>query len=99
MRLPYVYLPVRALWIWAVVIATVFLLPFVWYVSHITFAAFQSVGSQLITDLGTNNTQSDQVEAFLDYADRYILVLALIGIGLFAWVYSQKRGVPVYEPY
>jgi len=85
-----------ALYVYAVIIISVFTLPFVWYVGHTAFSQFQIVGSQLIVDLGTNSTQSDFVEEFFSNADTYMLVLALIGITLWAFVYSQKRGEPVY---
>ena len=89
---------VAALYLWAVVIVSIVVLPFIWYVSHVTFLAFQDFGSELIQDLGTNSTTSDGVEMFFANADKYLLVIALIGVGLWAWAYSQKRGVPLYEP-
>lgn len=94
-KLPYL-LPTRIAYVLSVVFLGIFLFAFAWYFGHTAFGEFQSIGSTLISRLGTNSTTSDSVELFFDYTDCYILVLALIGLAIFAFVYSQKRGVPVY---
>lgn len=90
------YFPARSMYVFALAAAAIFAMPFVWYVTHTFFAAFQTVGGQLITDLGTNDSTTDAVETFLNFGDTYILVLFLIGLGFWVWVQTQKRGPPVY---
>lgn len=97
MKLLGVNLPVRAVWIWAVLILGVFIFPFCWYFVHLAFLELQSTGSSLIDTLETNSTTSDGIEVFFTNADKYMLVLALLGLGLFAFRESQRKGLPMYE--
>lgn len=94
-KLPYL-MPIRVAYVLSVVFLGIFVFAFAWYFGHSAFTEFASVGSSMITRLGTNSTTSDSVELFFDYTDSYLLVLALIGLSIFAFVYSQRKGVPVY---
>ena len=87
------------LWVLIVVLLGVFCLPFVWLVGDTLFTAFQSSGNVLILRLGTNSTLTDNVDTFFTNLNTYFLILALFGLMLFAFVYSQKKGELVYEGY
>jgi len=89
-------LPVRSMWVLALAALTIFMLPFVWYVSNTFFTAFQTTGRQLISDLGTNDATTDSIDVFLTNGNKYVLVLSLIGVGFWVLVRTQKKGVPTY---
>ena len=75
----------------------IFILAFVWWVSHQFFVAFQSAGSSMIQTMETNSTRTDLIETFFSNVDTYILFIALIVLGLWVLQRSQKKGELVYE--
>lgn len=88
--------PVRIMWVYAVGVLALVIMGCCWYVGHIWYGAFQSVGHDLIYSLGTNTTQSDQIETFYTNVDTYILVLGCIGVLFWMIVYSMRKGREVY---
>ena len=83
--------------VWTTFFVGIFVCAFFWWISHQLFGAFQSAGSQMIQDYGTNSTISDGIEIFFSNVDTYILVLALIGLGLWVLQRSQKRGTVIVD--
>ena len=87
--------PTRSLYVLAVAGGLIFLMAFLWYIFFQIYAAFAS--SNIIYYAGTNSTTSDNVTLFFDNLASYMLILSMIFIGIWAWVYSQKKGVYVAE--
>ena len=85
------------LWVLIIVLMGFCVVPFIWWAGSEVFNPMRTGGIALMQQLGTNSTLTDNVDSFLVNADKYILALFLLGLALFAFVYSQKKGELVYE--
>ena len=85
------------LFIIATFLVSVIAFAFAWYVNYTVFGTFQATGQSIMQDLDTNSTTTDIVDTFFTNAANYILVLALIGVTIWAFQCSQKKGVVVYD--
>lgn len=88
--------PTHSLYVYGVAIATIIAMAIAWYILHTVFAAISACGTSIIHGLETNSTYTDNVETFFSNVDTYILIVMLIVVVVWALLYSQRRGVPVY---
>jgi hypothetical protein len=75
--------------------AVIIAMAFAWYIFYAMYSAVSA--ADIITTSGTNSTTSDAVIIFFDNLGNYLLIIGLILVAVWAWVYSQKRGVYVGE--
>lgn len=87
--------PIRSLFVLALAFALIVCMAFVWYIFYQVYAGF--AGANILQSAGTNSTESDTVIFFFDNLANYMLILGLIFVAVWAWVYSQKKGVYVGE--
>ena len=87
--------PIRSLFVIALASAMIVLMAFAWFIFYQVYAAFS--GANIIQTAGTNSTTSDNVIFFFDNLASYMLILGLVFVGIWTWVYSQKKGIYVGE--
>ncbi len=87
----------QVLYILATLAIGIFCLAFFWFIQRYVFLEFQQVGQTLMTTYNTESTTSNYVDVFFTNAVRYLPAIALIGLAIWAWQYSQKKGQVVYE--
>ena len=87
--------PIRSLYVLFMAGALIIVLAFIWFIFYTIYSGFSA--SSIIASAGTNSSESDLVVFFLDNLTSYLLVIGLIITAVWAWVYSQKRGVYVGE--
>jgi len=88
--------PVRVLYVYAMIAVGVVVIPIFWFGLHYIFWEIQPVAVEIAEDLGTNSTTFYQVDTFFQAIDNWAHLLALLALGLWAYVYSQKRGREVW---
>ena len=84
--------PVRVLYVYAIVIVGIILIPVVWFGFHYLFWEIQPVAQSISESLGTNSTEYYQVDTFFQAVDEWALLLGLLSLSVWAYVYSQRRG-------
>jgi hypothetical protein len=84
--------PVRVLYVYAMIAVAVIAIPIFWFGLHYIFWEIQPVAVEIAEELGTNSTAFYQVDQFFQAVDDNAHILALLALGLWAYVYSQKRG-------
>lgn len=97
MNVPFYPRPIRALYIYAVVIVALFVVTIFWYiVMYRIVGTVQAGANAIMEDLGTNSAYSDLTHMFFENLVQYFLILFLFGLALFIYVYSQKPKEMVY---
>lgn len=91
-----VRLPVRQMYVYAIFFLGLFVIPVVWYSFHFLFWEIQPVARAIAENLETNTTMYNQVDVFFQGIDNWFGVIALVVLALFGFVYSHKRGTPVW---
>lgn len=88
--------PTRLMIVYGMIVLGLLMIPIVWFIFHTLFWLVQPVSSNLAETMGTNSTEYYQVDAFFQGIDNYAHIIALMVLALFGFVYSQRRGKPVY---
>lgn len=89
-------MPVRALYIWALLIVSIMLVAFAWFTIHYFLSILQPICIGVAENMGSNSTTYDTVNTFIGHLDNWLGVIGLIAVIIGAYQYSQKRGRPVY---
>lgn len=89
--------PTRSIYAFGIVLLGICGLAFFWFILNVAFVPIADVGHQMMQDLGTNSTATDNVEVFFGNVSIYILIFLLMVLGLWALVYTQRKGVLVRE--
>jgi membrane associated rhomboid family serine protease len=96
MKLTVSNFPVRVLYVWAMIAVGLIVIPILWFGYHYIFWEIQPVVVAIAEDLGTNSTTFYQVDTFFQAVDHWAHLLALLALGLWGYVYSQRRGRQVW---
>lgn len=94
-KLPRFHVPVRVLYIWFLVAISIVVVTIMWYGFHTVLARVATVSRTVAVNMSTNSTSYSDVDTLFTNIDTYFLIIFLFGIALFAYSYSQRRGVPV----
>lgn len=84
------------LYMLAVVLVAIFGLAFVWFIINEVNTQVITVGHQVAYSLGTNSSTFDLAETFMSNVSSWLLIIALLGVALWAWRYSQMKGERMY---
>lgn len=80
------------IYVYIVLIVGLFTIPVFWYIFHTIFWSVQPVAVAVAVSMGTNTTEFYQVDTLFQGFDNWIHVIGLLALGLFGFVYSQRRG-------
>ncbi len=88
------YPTTRILWVWAVFVVGLFVIPIVWFIVHYLFWTVQPIVVGIAVDLGTDTPMFYSVDTFFQTFENYLGVIALVALGVACIVYSQWKGTP-----
>ena len=80
------------IYVYGVLAIGLLIIPVMWLAFHMMFWEVQPVSVEAAETLGTNTTEFYAVDSFFQAFDNWAHVLGLLALGLFAFVYSQRRG-------
>lgn len=90
--------PIRAIYALGMALITIIAVAFYGFYYLVVYEEIVTIATQMDIDLGTNSTRSDSVVVFFDNTARYYIpIFSVVVVALWAYVYSQKKGVQVYE--
>jgi hypothetical protein len=93
------YRPFRILYVSAVILVTLFLMAFLWFA---LYASINSVRAGIMATMTQydveNSTYPNFVlaDTFMSNLWAFFLVIVVIGLLYWVWIYSSRKGVPVY---
>jgi len=90
------YRPVRALYIWAVLIVSIMIVAFAWFTIHYFLSVLQPICISIAENLGSDGGIYSDVNTFIGALDNWLGVIGLLAVIISAYQYSQKRGEPIY---
>lgn len=88
--------PTRLMIVYGIIVLGLLMIPIVWYIFHTLFWLVQPISTTIAENLGTNSTEYYAIDAFFQGVDNYAHIIALVVLGLFGFVYSQRKGRPVH---
>lgn len=81
----------RVLYIFGVIIVFLLVVTSVWFMLSEFVTQVMSTGNAVATSVGSNSQTQQDIDTFFTNVKDWIPILALLGLGAWAFVYAQKK--------
>lgn len=91
--------PTRILYVASVVIATLFIMGFLWFCLYACMSQIQSAVASSMSQYDVANTtyaNFELADTFMTNLWSYLLVIVMLGLGYWVYIYSSRKGIPAY---
>lgn len=91
--------PTRILYVASVVLATLFIMGFLWFCLYACMSQIQTAVASSMSQYdiaNTTYTNYELADTFMTNLWAYMLVIVVIGLSYWVYIYSSRKGVPVY---
>lgn len=98
MSLPKILLPTRVMYVYAVIIATLFVMGFFWFMFYAGVSLTRASVSNVMVQYNNNDTYTafEYADTFMANIWGFFLVIMVLGLLYWAYIYSQRRGEVMY---